>query len=114
MKRRHTTPSPPPSGRVALLGIAQRTIHVKYPANQGNQRRSKVLKLNIKTAGDWLKVKRMEKKLMPYHVAGKMGIATSLVSSWESNNRQPDSQQLKVLAAVLDFDTKDFETVAST
>src|ERR1017187_2594929 len=91
-------PSPPRSGRVALLGIAQRTIHVKYPVNRGNQKRSKVLKLNIKTAGDWLKVKRIEKKLMPYHVAGKMGIATSLICSWESSTRQPDAAQLKVLA----------------
>src|ERR1035441_7158233 len=93
MKRRHTTPSPPRSGRVALLGIAQRTIQVKYPANRGNQRRSKVLKLNIKTAGDWLKVKRIEKNLMHYHVAGKMGIATSLICSWESGTRQPDREQ---------------------
>ena len=68
-----------------------------------------MLKLNIKTAGDWLKVKRIEKNLTPSHVAGKMGIATSLVCSWESGTRQPDSQQLKVLASVLGFDTKDFE-----
>jgi transcriptional regulator with XRE-family HTH domain len=68
-----------------------------------------VLKLNIKTAGDWLKVKRIEKNLMPSHVAGKMGIATSLICSWESGTRQPDSQQLKILASVLEFDAKDFE-----
>src|ERR1035441_6827609 len=86
-------PSPSRSGRVALLGIAQRTIHVKYPLNRGNQRRSKVLKLNIKTVGDWLKVKRVEKNLMPCHLAGKMGIATSLVCSWESNTCQPDRSE---------------------
>jgi ribosome-binding protein aMBF1 (putative translation factor) len=68
-----------------------------------------VLKLNIKTAGDWLKVKRIEKSLMPFHVAGKMGIATSIICSWESGTRQPDSQQLKVLASILGFDAKDFE-----
>jgi transcriptional regulator with XRE-family HTH domain len=68
-----------------------------------------VLKLNIKTAGDWLKVKRIEKNLMHYHVAGKMGIATSLICSWESGTRQPDREQLKVLASVLEFETKDFE-----
>jgi hypothetical protein len=63
--------------RVALLGITQRQIQVKYPANLGNQKRSKVLKLNVKTAGDWLKVKRIEKNLTLGHVAAKMGIATS-------------------------------------
>jgi transcriptional regulator with XRE-family HTH domain len=75
---------------------------VKYPANLGNQKRAKVLSLNKKTAGDWLKVKRLEKKLTLGRVAAKMGIATSFVCSWESSTRQPDSQQLKVLSSVLD------------
>jgi ribosome-binding protein aMBF1 (putative translation factor) len=109
----NNAPSPRQTRRVALLGIAQRTIHVKYPVNRGNQRRSKVLKLNIKTVGDWLKVKRVEKNLMPCHLAGKMGIATSLVCSWESNTCQPDSQQLEVLASILGFDAKVFETLTS-
>jgi len=62
--------------------------------------RAKALKLSMKTAGDWLKVKRLEKNLTRSHVAAKMGIATSLVSSWESNSLQPDGQQLKVLSAL--------------
>jgi transcriptional regulator with XRE-family HTH domain len=72
-----------------------------------------VLKLNIKTAGDWLKVKRIERNLTPCHVAQKMGIATSLVCSWESATRRPDGRQLKILAAVLGFDAKDFDAFAS-
>jgi DNA-binding transcriptional regulator YiaG len=74
---------------------------------------AKVLKLNIMTAGDWIKVKRIEKNLTLCHVAAKMGIATSLVCSWESSTRQPDSQQLEVLSSVLGFDAKDFETQTS-
>jgi len=69
--------------------------------------------MNIKTAGDWLKVKRLERNLTLGHVSEKMGIATSLVCSWESSTRHPDSQQLKVLATVLNFDAKDFEVRAS-
>ena len=99
--------------RVALLGIAQRSVQVKYPTNLGHQNRAKVLKLNVKTAGDWLKVKRLEKNLTLGHVAGKMGIATSLICSWESNTRQPDNQHLKVLASVMGFDAKDFETLTN-
>jgi transcriptional regulator with XRE-family HTH domain len=72
-----------------------------------------MLKLNIKTAGDWLKVKRMEKNLTPGHVAAKMSIATSLVCSWESRSRRPDSQQLKVLSSVLGFDAKDLRCAAA-
>jgi DNA-binding transcriptional regulator YiaG len=72
------------------LGIAQRSIRINYLANVGSQKRAKALKMNMKTAGDWLKVKRLEKNLTRSQVAAKMGIATSLVSSWESNNRQPE------------------------
>ena len=68
---------PSPWRRVALLGIAQSSVKVKYPANLGHQKRANVLSLNIKTAGDWLKVKRMEKNLTLGHVAAKMGVATS-------------------------------------
>ena len=63
----------------------------------------------MKTAGDWLRVKRIEKNLTPSHVAQKMGIATSLISSWESSTRRPDGAQLKILASVLGFDARDFE-----
>jgi len=65
----------------------------------------------MKTAGDWLKVKRLEKNLTLGHVAAKMGIATSLVFAWENNTQQPDNQQLEVLASVLDFDAKNFEKI---
>jgi transcriptional regulator with XRE-family HTH domain len=68
-----------------------------------------VLKLNIKTPGDWLKVKRMERNLTSGHVAQKMGIATSLICSWESSTQRPNTQQLKILASVLGFDAKDFD-----
>ena len=53
----------------------------------------------------------MEKNLTLGHVAAKMGISTSLVCSWESSTRQPDSQQLKVLSSVLGFSAQDFETL---
>jgi len=86
---------------------------VNYPINSGNKKRAKVLKLNIKTVGDWLKVKRLEKNLTPGRVATKMGVATSLVCSWESNFQQPDSRQLEILSSVLGFNAKDFEKLTS-
>ena len=97
-------------GGVALLGIAQRTIQVKYPVSLRDRNRANILKLKIITAGDWIKLKRLEKNLTLSHVAEKMGIAASLVCSWESSSRQPDSQQLAVLSSVLGFDAKDFKT----
>jgi DNA-binding transcriptional regulator YiaG len=91
------------------LGIAQRQIQVKHTTNFGNQRRSNLLKINIRTAGDWLKVKRLEKNLSLGRAAAKMGIAASLVYAWENNTQQPENHQLKVLASVLDFDAKKFK-----
>ena len=96
------------------MGITQRQIQVKVPANLGNQKRANALKTNMKSAGDWLKVKRLEKNLTSGQVAAKMGIATSLVCAWEGNTQQPDNHQLKVLASVLNFNSKEFEKFTST
>jgi transcriptional regulator with XRE-family HTH domain len=95
------------------LGIAERFIQVSYASNLSQLKQPKVLNSNVKTLSDWLKVKRLEKNLTPGHVAAKMGIATSLVCSWESSTRQPDGQQLKILSSVLEFDAKEFETLTN-
>ena len=94
------------------MGIAQRTVQVNYQSNPKQLKLSKLLKSNVKTLGDWLKVKRLEKNLTPGHVAEKMGIATSLVRAWESCTRQPDIHQIKLLAAILGFDAENFEMPA--
>lgn len=96
--------SPPRPGRVALLGIAQRRICVKYAQKQRKRKRSKPLPESIQTLGDWIQVKRMEKNLTPGHVALKMGIATALVRSWEDGSIQPDNRQLEALASLLGVD----------
>ncbi|MEI6074825.1 MAG: helix-turn-helix transcriptional regulator, partial [Verrucomicrobiota bacterium] len=101
-------------GRVALLGITGSSLQVKYPANRGFQKQSKVLAFNVKTAGDWLRAKRLAKNLTPGHLALKMGIAASLVCSWESCSSVPDTHQVKLLANILGFDAKDFETQPTT
>jgi DNA-binding transcriptional regulator YiaG len=97
-----------PRGRVALLGIAQRTVMVKYASKTRKSPHSKPLPESIKTIGDWILVKRMAKNLTTGHLALKMGITTSLVYSWENGTDQPNSQQLKILSSVLGFDSKDF------
>ena len=95
------------------MGIAQRQIIVKFKVNLENHNRANLLKLNIKNAGDWFKVKRIEKNLTPGYLASKIGIATSVVCSWENSSQRPDSQQLKVLSSVLGFDSKHFEAHSS-
>ena len=100
--------SPSPRRRVALLGIAQRQISIKFSYKLRKQNHAKPLPESIKTIGDWIQVKRQEKNLTHSHLAVKMGIATALVHSWEDGTSQPDSVQMKVLASLLGCNT-DFD-----
>jgi len=65
------------------------------------------LPTSIKTIGDWIQVKRQEKNLALGHLAAKMGIAATLVRSWEDGTIQPDGRQMEVLANFLGFDAGD-------
>jgi len=83
------------------LGIAQRRIRINYAQTSIQQQRSKSLPASIKTVGDWIQAKRMEKYLTPGHMAAKMGITTALIRSSEDGTGRPDNRQLKVLASLL-------------
>ena len=93
---------------VALLGIAQRLVSIKYAQKPRKQKWAKALPVSIKTIGDWIKVKRLEKNITSGHVALKMGIATSVVLSWEDGSAQPNDWQLKFLRDFLGFDYPTF------
>ena len=90
------------------MGIAQRQIRIKFSHKLRKLNHAKPLPTSINTIGDWVQVKRQEKNLTHSHLAVKMGIATSLVLSWEDGNSQPDSQQMKVLASLFGYDA-DFD-----
>jgi ribosome-binding protein aMBF1 (putative translation factor) len=85
-------------GRVALLGIAQRTIRIKHAKKSRKDPVVKPLPESIKTIGDWIQVNRMAKNFTRCHLALKMGMATALIHSWEDGTSQPDRPQLEVLA----------------
>ncbi|HTR41807.1 MAG TPA: helix-turn-helix transcriptional regulator, partial [Pseudomonadales bacterium] len=88
-------------GRVALLGIAQRSIRIKFRPKTRKQNTTKPLPTSIKTLGDLIQVKRVERNLTPGYLAARMGIAANLVSSWEDGSRRPDDRQLEILASLL-------------
>ena len=94
-----------PRRRVALLGIAQRQISIKFSHKLRKLNHAKPLPESIKTVADWIQVKRQEKNLTHSHLAVKMGIATAWVHSWEDGTSQPDSVQMKVLASLLECNT---------
>ena len=96
-------------GRVALLGIAQRTVSVKRPVNSTKQNRVKVLESDVKKVGDLIAIKRMTKNITPGHIAQKMGIAASVICSWEDGTTTPNDWQMELLAEILGFDAKEFQ-----
>ena len=83
------------------MGIAERQIHVKFVAKQPCKKCLKPLSANAQTVGDWIRIRRAEKNLTSGQVAFKMGIAQSVVRSWEDGNSQPDALQLELLATIL-------------
>jgi ribosome-binding protein aMBF1 (putative translation factor) len=93
---------------IALLGIAQRQIRIKFSQKTRKPKNYKPLPESIKSLGDWIQVKRREKNLTPGHLAAKMGIATSLVLSWEDGKSQPDRQQMKALESLFGYNA-DFD-----
>ena len=82
------------------MGIAHRSIRILHEHKLRKRKWFKPLPASIKTLGDWIKVKRQEKKLSPYHLAAKMGIATALVQSWETGASEPNDGQRQMLRAV--------------
>ena len=92
-------------GRIALLASAQRKIRVSRAHIPPNRQRRKPIPTAIQTPGDYIQAKRYEKGLHPYQVAGKMGIAASLVSAWERGTSTPDEKQWQMLSNLLSFDS---------
>jgi len=92
-------------GRIALLGFAQRQICASRVHIPLNHHKRKPIPTTIKTLGDYIQAKRYEKGLHLHQVAGKMGIATSLVSAWENGTQRPDEKQWQTLSDLLSFDS---------
>jgi len=90
------------------MGIAQRSVTLKYEQKLRGRKRINALVANAKTLGDWIKAKREARNLTPSHVATKMGIAAAVVYSWEGNTHQPDIQQLEDLSSLLGFNPDNF------
>jgi ribosome-binding protein aMBF1 (putative translation factor) len=91
------------------LGIAGRTSHVKFAIKPHKSNQPKALPANIQTIGNLIKTKRQAKNLTSGHVALKMGIAASVVCSWEDGSTLPTDWQVERLASILGFYPKEFK-----
>ena len=96
-----STPSPPQAGRVALLGIAYRHISVKFTQKTRKPSQPKPLPASMKTMADWIAVKLHQHKMAPYHLAFKMGIATSVVIAWKDGTAKPKACHVRHMSAIL-------------
>jgi ribosome-binding protein aMBF1 (putative translation factor) len=88
------------------LGIAGRTSHVKFVIKPRKSRLFKPLPTNIQTIGDLIQAGRQAKNLTTGHVAFKMGIAASVVCSWEDGSAEPNNWQMERLTKMLGLDLK--------
>ena len=91
-----------PRGRVALLGIAQRQIHIKFTAKRNRSKHSKPLQSSVQTLSDWIRAKRIGKNLTPGQLGAKMGIAQAIVQAWEGGTKEPDDLQLAFLEKIFE------------
>jgi len=70
--------SPLPWGRVALLGIADRTRRATFRAKLRQSKQFKPLVLKVKSVGDAIRAARQAKNLTPGYLAAKV----SSLSRW--------------------------------
>jgi ribosome-binding protein aMBF1 (putative translation factor) len=88
------------------LGIAGRTSRVIFAIKPRKSNQPKPLPANIKTIGDVIQAGRQAKNLTIGHVASKMGIAASVVCSWEDGSGEPNNWQMECLTKMLGLDLK--------
>jgi ribosome-binding protein aMBF1 (putative translation factor) len=82
------------------LGIACRTVSVKFEQKKRLLTHHKHLRIKVKTIGDWICANRIGKNLSPGHLAAKMGIAATVIYAWEDGTGHPREEQIKFLAEV--------------
>jgi DNA-binding transcriptional regulator YiaG len=92
-----------------LLGIAQRSVSVKFDDSKERYSRRKLIPVNPKTLGDHLLLKRIEADLSQSEVAQKAGVSARTVRKWEHGIACPSEQHWQVLKAILRLDSE-FQT----
>lgn len=93
------------SGRVALLGIADRSINVSRGHILPNRKPRKSFPTIVKTLGDHLQVKRAEKGFSLAELAGKARVTKSTILRWEVDAEVPNDSQWQLLERVLNLDS---------
>jgi DNA-binding transcriptional regulator YiaG len=87
-----------------LLGIAQRSVSVKFDNSKERYSRRKLIPVNPKTLGDQLHLKRIEADLSQQEVAQKAGVSVRTVRKWEHGIICPTEHHWQTLKSILNVD----------
>jgi len=83
------------------MGFAYRHISVKFTQKTRKPPQPKPLPTSVKSMADWISVKLRERGMAPYHLALKMGIATSVVNAWKDGLARPQNRQMREMVTIL-------------
>jgi len=85
------------------LAFTQRTIRASRRHISANRRRTKPFPATVKTFGDELQVKCLEKGLSARQLAVALETSVSTVTAWERNESLPNRSQFAMLNQVLEM-----------
>src|SRR5258707_228463 len=85
----------------APLAFAYPHIFPKFTPQTTQRPQPKSLPVKVKTIADWIQVKLHENGVSPFHLAAKMGIATSVVNAWKDGLARPQNRQMREMVTIL-------------
>jgi len=91
------------------LGIAQRTIRVKYDFSREGFSPRKLFPINPKTIGDHLILKRVEADISQAEVAAKLKVSDKTLRAWEYDQAIPSQMEWQALKDLLPLNVGLFE-----
>jgi DNA-binding transcriptional regulator YiaG len=87
-----------------LLGIAHRTVEVKFDHFKQRFSPRKLISANPKTLGGRLLLKRIKADLSQPELAVKAGVSARKVKAWEHDQIIPTVEEWEILANILHLD----------
>ncbi len=88
---------------LALLGIAQRSIHAQRIPDCGPKQSRKVFPEEVKTLGDLLRKRRSERGLNQRELAAMLQVSRDRIQAWERDDGTPDVEEWRKLAEALNL-----------
>ncbi len=88
---------------LALLGFCHRQIKASRAYIPVERSPRKAFPTTVKTLGDHIKAKRVEKGLTQRQLAQLIGIGRALLQRWERDRQQPDGAEWNKLVEILEM-----------